>query len=264
MFVDSHCHLNMLDLKPYKGDLGALIEKAKIEGVEHILCVGVDLVHVQTIIEIAERFKNVSASVGLHPSEKVNHEPTTLEIIELADHPKVVAIGETGLDYYYNNSGLQIMRDRFRSHIQAALKLRKPLIIHSRSASVDTMQIMQEEDAKMVRGVMHCFTESWDMAKQALELGFYISFSGIVTFKNAANVAEVAKKTPLEKMLVETDAPYLTPVPYRGKKNEPQYVRYVAEHIADLKNIAVDEIARKTTENYFNLFKISYPSTSTA
>ncbi|CAN7947943.1 unnamed protein product, partial [Ixodes hexagonus] len=146
------------------------------------------------------------------------------------------------------------MRDRFRSHIRAALKLRKPLIIHSRSASVDTIQIMQEEDAKMVCGVMHCFTESWDMAKQALELGFYISFSGIVTFKNAANVAEVAKRTPLEKMLVETDAPYLAPVPYRGKKNEPQYVRYVAERIAELKNIAVVEIARKTTENYFDLF----------
>lgn len=263
MFVDSHCHLNMLDLKPYEGDLGVLIEKAKIKGVRHILCVGVDLVSAQTVIEIAERFKNVSASVGLHPSEKVNHEPTTQEIIELADHPRVVAIGETGLDYYYNNSGLEIMRDRFRSHIRAALKLRKPLIIHSRSASIDTIRIMQEEDAKMVCGVMHCFTESWNMAKQALELGFYISFSGIITFKNAANVSAVAEKTPLDKILVETDAPYLTPVPYRGKKNEPQYVRYVVEHIAKLKNIAVDEVARKTTENYFDLFKLSYCSVNT-
>ena len=260
MFVDSHCHLNMLDLKPYEGDLSVLIEKAKIKGIEHILCVGVDLVHAQTIIEIAERFKNVSASVGLHPSEKVNHEPTAQEIIELADHPRVVAVGETGLDYYYNNSGLEIMRDRFRSHIRAALKLRKPLIIHSRSAPIDTIQIMQEEDAKTVCGVMHCFTESWNMAKQALELGFYISFSGIVTFKNATNVAEVAKRIPIEKILIETDAPYLTPVPYRGKKNEPQYVRYVAEYIAKLKNITADEIARKTTENYFNLFKLSCPS----
>lgn len=264
MFVDSHCHLNMLDLKPYKGDLGVLIEKAKIEGIEHILCVGVNLVSAQTVIKIAERFKNVSASVGLHPSEKVNREPTVQEIIELANHPKVVAVGETGLDYYYNNSGLEIMRDRFRSHIRAALKLRKPLIIHSRSASIDTIRIMQEEDAKMVCGVMHCFTESWDMAKQALKLGFYISFSGIVTFKNAANVADVAKKTPLEKILIETDAPYLTPVPYRGKKNEPQYVRYVAKHIAGLKNIGVDDIARKTTENYFNLFKLSYSTPSAA
>ena len=259
MFVDSHCHLNMLDLKPYKGDLSVLIEEAKTKGIEHILCVGVDLVHAQTIIEIAERFKNVSASVGLHPSEKVNHEPTTREIIELADHPKVVAIGETGLDYYYNNSGLETMRNRFRSHIRVALKLKKPLIIHSRSAPLDTIRIMQEEDARMACGVMHCFTESWNMAKQALELGFYISFSGIITFKNAANIAAVAARTPLEKILIETDAPYLTPVPYRGKKNEPQYVRYVAECIARLKNIAVDEIARKTTENYFNLFKLPYP-----
>lgn len=257
MFVDSHCHLNMLDLRPYEGDLGVLIEKAKIKGIEHILCVGVDLVHAQTVIEIAERFKNVSASVGLHPRETVNHEPTMQEIMELADHPKVVAIGETGLDYHYNNSGLEIMRDRFRSHIRAALKLSKPLIIHSRSASIDTIRIMQEEDAKVVRGVMHCFTESWDIARQMLELGFYISFSGIVTFKNATNVAKVAKRTPLEKILIETDAPYLTPVPYRGKRNEPQYVRYVAEYIAKLKNITVDEIARKTTENYFNLFKLS-------
>ncbi|MFW0072667.1 MAG: TatD family hydrolase [Coxiella-like endosymbiont] len=260
MFVDSHCHLNMLDLKPYEGDLSVLVKKAKIKGIDHILCVGTNLVHAQTIIEIAERFKNVSASVGLHPNEKVNHEPTTQEIIKLADHPKVVAIGETGLDYYYNNSGLEIMRDRFRSHIRAALKLRKPLIIHSRNAPIDTIRIMQEENAKMVRGVMHCFTESWNIAKQALELGFYISFSGIITFKNAANIAEVAVRTPLEKILIETDAPYLTPVPYRGIKNEPQYVRYVAERIAKLKNIAVDEIARKTTENYFNLFKLSYPT----
>ncbi|QTS84098.1 TatD family hydrolase [Coxiella endosymbiont of Amblyomma nuttalli] len=260
MFVDSHCHLNMLDLRPYEGDLGALIEKAKIEGVEHILCVSVDLVDAHTIIGIAERFKNVSASVGLHPSKKVNYEPKVQEIIELADHPKVVAVGETGLDYYYHTSRLEIMRDRFRSHIQAALQLRKPLIIHSRGAPVDTMQIMQEENAKVVGGVIHCFTESWDMSKQALKLGFYISFSGIVTFKNATNVAEIAARTPLEKMLIETDAPYIAPVPHRGKKNEPRYVRYIAEHIAKLKNITVEEIARKTTENYFNLFKSYYPS----
>ncbi|WP_267256445.1 TatD family hydrolase [Coxiella endosymbiont of Ornithodoros maritimus] len=254
MFVDSHCHLNMLDLAHYGGDLGALIEKAKSVGVEHILCVGVDLMHAQAVIQIAAHFENVSASVGLHPSEKVDHEPTVQTLIEVANHPKVVAIGETGLDYYYNHSELGKMRDRFRCHVQAALKLKKPLIIHSRSAQTDTIQIMQEENAQSVGGVMHCFTGNWEMAEQAMKLGFYISFSGIVTFKNAKNVAEVTKKVPLEKMLIETDAPYLAPVPYRGKKNEPQYIPYVAECIAELKNIPLNEVARKTTENYYHLF----------
>ena len=254
MFIDSHCHLNMLDLSPYKGDLGALIEKSKSMDVEHILCVCVDLEHAKTIIEVANYFENVSASIGLHPSEKVQHEPSVHELIELADQSKVVAIGETGLDYYYNSSGLENMRDRFRRHIQAATKLKKPLIIHSRNASTDTIQIMQEENAQSIGGVMHCFTESWEMAKQTIELGFYISFSGIVTFKNANNVAEVVKKIPLEKMLIETDAPYLTPVPYRGKKNEPQYLPKIAMRIAQLKNILLDEVAKKTTENYYRLF----------
>ena len=254
MLVDSHCHLNMLELDPYDGDLGALIEKANSMGVEHILCVGVDLVHAQTVIEIAEYYNNVSASVGLHPSEKVDREPNVQELIELAEHPKVVAIGETGLDYYYNKTGLEIMRDRFRRHIQAAIKLKKPIIVHSRNAREDTICILQEENAAKVRGVMHCFTENWEMAQQAMALGFYISFSGIVTFHNAKNVAEVAQKVPLDKMLIETDAPYLAPVPYRGKKNEPQYVRYVAEQIANLKNKSFAEVAQRTTQNYFDLF----------
>lgn len=257
MLVDSHCHLDMLDLTPYNGKLKSLIEKAKNVGVENILCVGVDLVNAPRVIEIAEQFNNVSASVGLHPSEKVDHEPSMAELVELASHPKVIAIGETGLDYYYNKSGLEEeIRDRFRRHIQVAVKLAKPLIIHSRNAQVDTIQIMQEENAKAVSGVMHCFTESWEMAQQAMDLGFYISFSGIVTFRNAKNVAEVAERVPLEKMLIETDAPYLAPVPFRGKKNEPQYVLYVAEFIAKLKNTSLNEIARKTTENYYRLFNL--------
>ena len=254
MFIDSHCHLHMLDLSPYKGDLGALIEKAKSMGVEHILCVCVNLEHAKNIIEVANYFENVSASVGLHPSEKVQHEPSIHEIIELADQSKVVAIGETGLDYYYNRSGLEKMRNRFRRHIQAAKKLKKPLIIHSRNARMDTMKIMKEESAQSVGGVMHCFTESWEMAKQIMKLGFYISFSGIVTFKNTNNIAEVVKKVPLEKMLIETDAPYLAPVPHRGKKNEPKYLPHVAVRIAQLKNVLLDKVAKKTTENYYHLF----------
>lgn len=256
MLVDSHCHLDMLDLTPYGGRLESLIEKAKNVGVEYILCVGVDLVNAERIIKIAEQFNNVFASVGLHPSKKVDHEPVMTELVELANHPKVIAIGETGLDYCYNETSLDRMRDRFRRHIQVSIKLAKPLIIHSRNAQVDTIQIMQKENAKSVGGVMHCFTESWEMAKQAMGLGFYISFSGIVTFKNAKNVSEIAERVPLEKMLIETDAPYLAPVPFRGKKNEPQYVRYVAEYLAKLKNISLDEVAKKTTKNFHQLFNL--------
>lgn len=259
MLVDSHCHLNMLKLDAYDNDLGELLEQAKKVGVAHILCVGVDLENAQTVIDIARQFENVSASVGMHPSEKVNKEPTIEELITLADHPKVVAIGETGLDYHYNDSGLDIMRDRFRTHVRAAIKIKKPLIIHSRAAHQDTIQIMREEKAATIRGVMHCFTESWEMAQEAMALDFYISFSGIVTFKNAKNVAEVAKKVPLEKMLIETDAPYLTPEPYRGKSNGPQYVRYVAEHIAALKSISYDHVIQQTGNNFFRLFNVNQP-----
>ena len=248
----------MLDLTPYGGKLESLIKRAKNVGVEHILCVGTDLINASRIIEIAEQFNNVSASIGIHPSEKTDCELTVIELVKLASHPKVIAIGETGLDYHrHGKTGLYRMQQaQFRHHIQAAIELNKPLIIHSRNASVDTIQIMREEKAKSVSGVIHCFTESWEMAKQMMELGFYISFSGIVTFKNAKNVARVAELVPLEKMLIETDAPYLTPVPFRGKKNEPQYVQYIAEYIAKLKNTSLNEVAGKTTENYYRLFNL--------
>ena len=255
MLIDSHCHLQMLNVDPYHGDLGALIEQAKRVGVGHILCVSVDLDSASTVIDIATRFDHVTASVGLHPSEKVTYEPSIEDIIALASHPKVVAIGETGLDYYYNDTGLEQMRERFRIHIRAALQIKKPLIIHSRNAHQDTIQLMREEQASAVKGVMHCFTESWEMAQEAMALGFFISFSGIVTFKNAKNVIEVAKQVPLDRLLIETDAPYLAPEPYRGKPNEPQYVRYVAEKIAQLKGIAYDEVLKQTAENYFLLFR---------
>ncbi|AJC50663.1 TatD family hydrolase [Coxiella endosymbiont of Amblyomma americanum] len=254
MLVDSHCHLDMLDLTPYGGKLELLVEEAKNVGVEHILCVGCNLINAFKIIEISEKFDNISASLGLHPSEIVDHEPTVIELIRLASHSKIVAIGETGLDYYNSKVNVDIMKNRFRCHIQAAIKLSKPLIIHSRNASVDTIQIMKEEKAETVNGVMHCFTEDIETARQAMNLGFYISFSGIVTFKNAKNIVEVAKYVPLEKMLIETDAPYLTPVPFRGRKNEPKYVRYTAERVAELKNISLSKTAKKTTKNYYDLF----------
>ena len=254
MLIDSHCHLNILDLDADNGDLGALIERAKNVGVDHILCVGINIENAQAVIDVAQQFKQVSASVGLHPSETVETEPTVMELVKWADHPKVVAIGETGLDFYYNKTGLDNMRERFRVHIRAALKSKKPLIIHTRDARQDTINIMREENASQVGGVMHCFTESWQMAQEAMELGFYISFSGIVTFKNAKNVVEVAQQVPMDKMLIETDAPYLTPDPYRGKPNEPQYVRFVAERIAKIKGISYEEVVEQTGQNFSQLF----------
>jgi len=253
--VDSHCHLNMLE-----GDLSTIIDSAKEVGVETILCVGVDLENSQGAIAIAERFPQVWASVGLHPSHKIESETAKQEYLNLAKNKKVVAIGETGLDYYYNKEGLDEMRESFRSQIRLARELNKPLIIHTRDAREDTLKIMREERATEVGGVMHCFTESLEMAEAAMELGFYISFSGIVTFNKAENVAAVAKQIPLERMLIETDAPYLTPVPFRGKPNQPQYVRFVAQRIAELKNCAVELVAQKTTENFYNLFKCQRPT----
>ncbi|MBS0350698.1 MAG: TatD family hydrolase [Proteobacteria bacterium] len=254
-FVDSHCHLNLLDLSAYQGNLGEVIEQAKRVGVKHILCVGIDLAHAQEVLDIAERFQDVSASVGVHPSEKITIDRA--DFIALAKHPKVVALGETGLDYHYPDLNKEQQQAHFRLHIEVAKQLQKPLIIHTRDAQVDTIRIMQEENAQSVGGVMHCFTENWEMAEQAIALNFYISFSGIVTFKNAVELAEVAQKAPLDKILIETDAPYLTPVPHRGKKpNEPQYVALVAAKIAELKNISIQEVGKQTTANFFNLFKL--------
>lgn len=260
MLVDSHCHLNLLNLDQYHGDVALVIKEAKRAGVETLLCVGVDLETAPEVLAIAERFDNVWASVGLHPSHKTLQEPTEQDYINLASHPKVVALGEMGLDYYYNKENLEEMRERFRIQIRAARRIKKPIIVHTRDARFDTIQIMQEEKASDVGGVMHCFTESWEMAQQAIDLGFYISFSGIVTFNNAKNVSSVAKQVPLDRMLIETDAPYLTPVPFRGKPNGPHYVQYVAKRIAELKAIHFDEVARQTSENFFNLFKDAKPS----
>jgi len=254
MIVDSHCHCDMLDLERLGMDLTEVMATAKAAGVERILTIGVDLEHARRVIAIAEQFDGVYASVGLHPSETVAQEPEETDFMPLASHPKVVAIGEMGLDYYYNESGLEHQQLRFRRQIRLAHQVRKPIIIHTRDAKEDTLTIMREEKAAEVGGVMHCFTEDYAMAKQAMDLGFYISFSGIVTFKNAKNVQEVAKKVPLEKMLIETDAPYLTPVPLRGKPNQPAHVKCVAEYLAELKQVPLAEVCRVTSDNACRLF----------
>lgn len=223
--------------------------------VSHALCVSVTLDKFPEVLSLAEQYENFYASVGVHPDYENIEEPSVDVLCRLAQHPKVVAIGETGLDYFRLNGDLEWQRSRFRTHIRAAILAGKPLIIHTRNAADDTLRIMQEEGAHQAGGVMHCFTESLEMAEAAIEMGFYISFSGIVTFKNAAQLREVAQKIPLDKILVETDSPYLAPVPFRGKTNQPAYVKYVAQAIADLRGTSLEAVMRATTQNFFNLFK---------
>lgn len=258
MYIDSHCHINFPELAARMPEiLGKMAENE----VSHALCVAVDLPDFPSVLALAERHENIYASVGVHPDYEDTPEPSVEELIRLADHPKIVAIGETGLDYYRLEGNLEWQRERFRTHIRASRATGKPLIIHTRAASEDTIRIMREEgagtDAGGVAGVMHCFTESLEVARAAMEMGFYISFSGIVTFKSAKDLQAVAREVPLEQMLIETDSPYLAPVPYRGKVNEPALVRHVAEFLATLKGVPVEEIARQTTENFFNLFRIT-------
>lgn len=221
----------------------------------HALCVSVTLDKFPEVLGLAEQYDNFYASVGVHPDYENIDEPSVDLLCRLAQHPKVVAIGETGLDYFRLSGDLEWQRNRFRTHIRAAILVGKPLIIHTRNAANDTLRIMQEEGAHQAGGVMHCFTESLEMAEAAIEMGFYISFSGIVTFKNAAQLKEVAQKIPLDKILVETDSPYLAPVPFRGKTNQPAYVKYVAQEIADLRGISLEAVMQATTQNFFNLFK---------
>jgi len=223
--------------------------------VGHALCISVTLPDFPQVLALAETNANFFASVGVHPDYENIEEPTVAGLLALANHEKVVAIGETGLDYFRLTGDLEWQRTRFRTHIQAAIQCGKPLVIHTRNAAADTLRIMREENAQNVGGVMHCFTESLEVALEAIDLGFYISFSGIVTFKNAVSIKEVARQVPLNRMLIETDSPYLAPIPYRGKTNQPSYVKHVAEEIAKLRGISFEEIATATTENFFRLFK---------
>lgn len=253
MFIDSHCHLDFPDLAK---DLPELLQQMQHNQVTHALCVSVNLPDFPRVRALAETHENLFASVGVHPDYEEQLEPKAEELAELALHPKVIAIGETGLDYFRLQGDLEWQRERFRQHIRAARMAKKPLIIHTRSAAEDTLRIMREEGADQVGGVMHCFTESWEVAQQAIALNFYISFSGIVTFKNATALKEVAKNIPLNRMLIETDSPYLAPVPHRGKVNQPAFVRHVAEEIARLRDTSLESIATATTNNFFNLFKV--------
>ncbi len=252
--VDSHCHLDRLDLSRDQGQLDAAIRRASEQGVRHMLCVSIDLEAWPAMVKAVEPFDQVSVSIGVHPNEQEGQEPTVELLCEHAKQPRVVAIGETGLDYFRTSGDQEWQRERFRVHIDAAKQSGLPLIIHTRDAREDTIAIMREEDAGLAGGVMHCFAEDWDTARRAMDLGFYISFSGIVTFKNAETLKEVARRVPLDRMLVETDSPYLAPVPFRGKPNEPSYVRHVAEHIAELRGTTLEQIASATTGNFYQLF----------
>ena len=252
MLVDSHCHLNFPE---FTENIHAVRQLMHDSQVGHALCVSVTLDKFPEVLKLAELYDNFYASVGVHPDYEDIEEPSVGALVSLAQHPKIVAIGETGLDYFRLTGNLEWQRERFRTHIRAAILANKPLIIHTRSAAEDTIRIMREEGAKQVGGVMHCFTENLEVALQAIELGFYISFSGIVTFKNAAQIKEVAQAIPLDKILVETDSPYLAPVPFRGKTNQPAYVKYVAQEIANLRGISLDAVMQATTQNFFTLFK---------
>lgn len=254
ILVDSHCHFDLLDYAEINSTTDDVIARANQNDVHYFLNVCVDLKHFPRVLKTAEQYTNVACSVGVHPNEQ-DEDVTSEQLVSLAQHQKVIAIGETGLDYFRSTGDVEWQRARFRAHIAAARQLKKPLIIHTREAQADTIKVMQEERAHEAGGVMHCFTENWDMAKQAIDLGFYISFSGIVTFKSATVIQDTAKRVPIDRILIETDAPYLAPVPHRGKPNEPSYVRHTAEYIAALRGISLAELAEATTHNFFHLFK---------
>lgn len=259
-FVDSHCHLDMLDLAEFDNHMDNVIAQAEQNQVTDILSIAVDLEGFPRILETAKKYPKVFASVGLHPCHTPEDSITVEKLSTLADDSNVIAIGETGLDYYMNEGTDPLgekfawQRERFRMHIRAAIQTGKPLIIHTRDAREDTLRILQEENAREIGGIMHCFVEDLATAEKALEMGFYISFSGIVTFKNAKSIQAVAKAVPDDRILIETDAPYLAPVPMRGKKNQPAYVAYIAEYLAELRDTSVEHIAAVTRENYFRLF----------
>jgi TatD DNase family protein len=263
MFVDSHCHINFEGLAER---LPQVLDKMREHAVTHALCVSVDLETLPSVLEIAEQHDNIYASVGVHPDHEDAREPTVAELAELAAHPKVIAIGETGLDYYRlegrSIADMEWQRERFRTHIRAAHATSKPLIIHTRASADDTLRIMAEERASEPGGVMHCFTEAWPVAEQALAQNFYISLSGIVTFKSAVDVQDVARRVPLERLLIETDSPYLAPVPYRGKPNEPAYVSFVGRFIAQQREMPDTELAAATTRNFFRLFGLQAPASA--
>ena len=258
MFIDSHCHL---DFPEFQSRLPEVLANMKSANVSHALCVSVDIPDFPKVLKLAQDHPNLYASVGVHPDYEDTPEPSIEFLVETAkNHSKIIAIGETGLDYYRmgdrSYESLEWQRERFRIHIRAALQAKKPLIIHTRSASKDTIRILKEEGADRIGGVMHCFTESLDVARQAMDMGFYISFSGIVTFKSAKDLQETCRQVPLDRLLIETDSPYLAPIPYRGKTNEPAWVSKVGEFIAGIKGVSIDVLANQTSSNFYQCFQL--------
>ena len=254
MLVDSHCHLDRLDLAAHDGSLDAALAAARACGVQHFLCIGVSADNAGAVKALAERYADVDCSVGVHPLDLEQGEAPALDwLLGELNHPHVVAIGETGLDYHYEPEAAELQQQSFRLHLEAAKITGKPVIVHTREARADTLALLREA-ALPQAGVLHCFTEDWEMAKAALDIGFYISLSGIVTFRNAEQLREVARYVPLDRILVETDSPYLAPVPHRGKENQPAYVRDVAEYMAVLKGVSLEQLAEATTANAERLF----------
>ncbi len=257
MLVDSHCHLDCIDLSEFDNNFDNLIQQTLDAGVEHMLCVSINLKQYPAMLEKVRNYPMISVSVGMHPMADETDDFSIDYLTQLATDEKVVAIGETGLDYYYHKDDPDWQQERFRAHINVANKVDKPVIIHTRDASDDTLDILREEGAEKCGGVIHCFTETQDFADQALEMGFMISMSGIVTFRNADALREVAKSIPDDKLLIETDSPYLAPMPHRGKQNQPAFVQHVAETLADIRGTSVEHIAEISRNNFYRLFNIS-------
>jgi TatD DNase family protein len=257
MLIDSHCHLDRIDLAPYQNNFACFMQEAANSNIEHLLCISIDMEAYPAMLDLAAPYPQISVTVGVHPNSHDGHEPSVEELIALGRLGKVIAIGETGLDYFRGEGELSWQHQRFRTHINAAKALNKPLIIHTREAKHDTLRMLEEEGAGEVGGIIHCFTEDWEFAKKALDLNFYISFSGIVTFNSAKEIQEVARKVPADRFLIETDSPYLAPAPFRGKPNYPTYVRYVAEKLAQLRASTLEDIAAASTENFYRLFELS-------
>jgi len=254
MFIDSHCHLDRLDLTPYQHDFSLFMQQVTEQHIDHLLCVAIDLEAYPAMFALVKDYPMISLSLGVHPNVQLAIEPSVAQLLELAENPKVVAIGETGLDYFRSTGDLTWQHQRLKTHIQVAKAVKKPLIIHTREAGEDVLKVLAQEGADEVGGVIHCFTEDWAFAQKAIALNFYISFSGIVTFKNALAIQEAAQKVPAEWFLIETDSPYLAPAPFRGKPNYPTYVRYVAQQLATLRGVTVEEIAAQSSANFYTLF----------
>lgn len=257
MYIDSHCHLDRLNLDPYGGDLSAALNAAFDANVSEMLCISIGRDNIERVVAIANEYDNIWASVGIHPCDVDQELMSVEELVAYTQRERVVALGETGLDYYHDTSLIELQKESFINHLKASTLTKKPVVVHTRSARKDTLDIIKHNGDVNVAGVLHCFTEDWAMAKAALEMNYYISFSGIVTFKNAQDLRDTASKVPLDRILIETDSPYLAPTPYRGKSNEPKYVTEVAKCIAELRGLSIEALAEQTSHNFKTLFSFA-------